>query len=95
MAACNKLVTCVELLRLTHQYAHICKSYPPVPTLSRRCGTSYYCSPEVLQGSYDERADIWSCGVVLYILLCGCPPFAAGRTEDVFRMILDDGVPNM
>lgn len=50
---------------------------------------------EVLGGVYDERADVWSCGVVLYVLLCGRPPFSGSRTEAIFRRILDDGVPDM
>jgi len=50
---------------------------------------------EVLTGEYNEKADIWSIGVALYVLLAGSPPFYAVRDEDVFRMIIDDGVPNM
>lgn len=38
-------------------------------------GTSYYIAPEIIAGLYDERCDLWSAGVILYILVTAIPPF--------------------
>ena len=50
-------------------------------------GTSIYCSPEVVNDLYDEKCDEWSCGVLMYILLCGEPPFYGDREEEIFEKI--------
>lgn len=55
-------------------------------------GTPYYVAPEVLQGSYDERCDIWSVGAFMYIMLCGEPPFNGKNNNAIFKRILNEEV---
>lgn len=52
-----------------------------------KLGTPYYVSPEVLEGKYDKRCDLWSIGVIAYILLCGYPPFNGRNEVEVFNKI--------
>jgi calcium-dependent protein kinase len=48
--------------------------------ITQMVGTPYYIAPEVIKKSYDEKCDLWSAGVIMYIILSGQPPFG-GRNE--------------
>ncbi|GLE11626.1 hypothetical protein PINS_up024161 [Pythium insidiosum] len=58
--------------------------------LATACGTPGYVAPEILQGKpYGAPVDIWSIGVITYILLCGYPPFHDDSQPILFRKIKD------
>lgn len=55
--------------------------------LQLKCGSPYYMSPDVIQGLYDSKCDVWSCGVLLYFMLTGRYPFFGSSIEELFRNI--------
>ena len=50
-------------------------------------GSSYYMAPEILIRNYDEKCDLWSIGVILYILLTGRPPFDGNDDEEILENV--------
>lgn len=68
------------------------KKLSPNTKLKSLMGTAYYIAPEVIDGRYDEKCDVWGCGVILYILLCnlylgGYPPFNGKSDSEIFKKI--------
>jgi len=60
----------------------------PVGTLTTKAGTPYYVAPEVLGGSHGAQSDIWSLGVIAYILLCGYPPFGGNEDQHILIKVM-------
>ena len=63
------------------------RSYKNNKKLNKKVGNPYYIAPEVLKRKYNEKCDIWSCGIIMYILLCNKPPFAGSTDKEVLEKV--------
>ena len=67
----------------------LAKRVVPNEIMNKPNGTPYYIAPEVLKGSYTTQCDIWSMGVIMFIMLCGKPPFGGKTNKDIIANVLN------
>lgn len=59
--------------------------------LATACGSPCYAAPEMISGDpyFGPKVDIWSCGIILYAMVCGYLPFEDPDTNQLYRKIID------
>jgi len=82
------------LLEANKQYDQIklidfgtAKKFDPSKKIKEQIGTPYYIAPEILNGQYGKECDLWSLGVITFILLSGIPPFNGSSDAEIMSAI--------
>jgi calcium-dependent protein kinase len=65
----------------------LAKSISKEKLMTTKTGTCYYVSPEILTGPYTSKCDIWSLGVILFMMLSGYPPFDGETDRDILEAV--------
>jgi serine/threonine protein kinase len=60
--------------------------------LNTHLGTAYYIAPEVIKGSYNKECDMWSLGIIAYMILTGNPPFYSNNSMEIYKTILQNKI---
>jgi len=79
------------------------KVLPRLKSLDDLCGTPYYTAPEVISGNYSHAADMWSVGVIAYVMIFGFPPFYVDpnkyygikETKAIYQLIMKGFTPTI
>ena len=65
-----------------------CKHFTKRMRILERVGSPYYMAPEVISGDYNEKCDVWSLGVILFVMLSGMPPFNGKNDTEILMNIM-------
>jgi calcium-dependent protein kinase len=83
----------IELYNIRLSHFSSARSFNKSKKLTKKVGTPYYIAPEVLKRNYNEKCDIWSLGVMMFILLSGKPPFWGDSDKEILQNV-EKGVPD-
>ncbi|OMJ90441.1 hypothetical protein SteCoe_7137 [Stentor coeruleus] len=65
-----------------------CKHFEKNVRVLERIGNPYFMSPEVIVGNFDSKCDVWSLGIMMYVLLSGSPPFVGSTENEIMQSVL-------